>query len=116
MAARVLRRTAMTLAELKDIYNAVEPFIWYVVAAVSVIALRRHAALGDRLLLATALVVFGTSDFFETVAWWTPWWLQRPCLRPTGHPASILRAAEWASGGLVQCEHSSQGRPRPIGP
>jgi hypothetical protein len=28
-----------------------------------------------RAALAAALAIFGTSDFFESEAWWTPWWL-----------------------------------------
>jgi hypothetical protein len=58
-----------------DFYNSIEPFIWFGVALVSTVALRQHASPVQRLALAMLLIVFGISDFFETVAWWTPWWL-----------------------------------------
>ncbi len=61
--------------QLKDYYNFVEPFIWYVVAVLSVPALRQHATLPWRLALAGVVGLFGTSDFYEKEAWWTPWWL-----------------------------------------
>lgn len=61
--------------EAKDVYNQVEPFIWYGVAVLSVPALRHHARLPTRLGLAALVALFGTSDFFEREAWWTPWWL-----------------------------------------
>ena len=60
---------------MEHVYNDVEPFIWYAVAVLLVPALRRHAPLRQRLLLAMVVAVFGTSDFFESEAWWTPWWL-----------------------------------------
>lgn len=65
----------MPLAGLADDYNRVEPFIWYAVALLAIPALRGRSPLRERLLLAATLVAFGTSDFYESVAWWTPWWL-----------------------------------------
>ena len=65
----------MTAEALKNLYNQIEPFIWYGIALLSVPALKRYARLRQRLLLATSLRIFGTSDFYETEAWWTPWWL-----------------------------------------
>lgn len=63
------------LATVADTYNAIEPYIWYVVALGVIPALRGHAALRPRITLAGLLALFGTSDFFEHDGWWTPWWL-----------------------------------------
>ncbi len=65
----------MPASDPKDVYNQLEPFIWYALAILLVPALRRHSPWKERYALALVVVVFGTSDFFETVAWWTPWWL-----------------------------------------
>jgi hypothetical protein len=65
----------MVSADPKDLYNQIEPFIWYVVAVLIVPALRRHAPAVERVTLAGVVALFGTSDFFESDAWWTPWWL-----------------------------------------
>ena len=65
----------MPLANLTDDYNRIEPFIWYALATLSYPALRGRSPVVERVLLAVTLVAFGTSDFFETTAWWTPWWL-----------------------------------------
>ena len=66
---------AMSLEQVKNAYNAIEPFIWYAVGLLCIPALRRLVSLRRRLLLAGLLIAFGTSDFFEGEAWWTPWWL-----------------------------------------
>jgi len=65
----------MALANLADDYNRIEPFIWYAVALLSFPALRGRSPIIERLLLLVTLIAFGTSDFYESVAWWTPWWL-----------------------------------------
>ena len=65
----------MSLANLTDDYNRIEPHIWYTVALLSFPALRGHSPLRERIALFLTLVAFGTSDFYETLAWWTPWWL-----------------------------------------
>ncbi|MBI5763544.1 MAG: hypothetical protein HZA51_08485 [Planctomycetes bacterium] len=62
-------------ASARDFYNHIEPYIWYFVAILIVPALRAHAPLRPRLMLGVVIAIFGTSDFFETEAWWTPWWL-----------------------------------------
>ena len=60
---------------MEHLYNNIEPYIWYAVALTLVLALRRHARLSERLGLALVVAIFGTSDFYEQDAWWTPWWL-----------------------------------------
>lgn len=65
----------MLIANAANLYNDVEPFIWYAVAAVAWFALRPHTGVAPRTLLAVLLIAFGTSDFFEAEAWWKPWWL-----------------------------------------
>jgi hypothetical protein len=62
-------------ATTRGFYNHIEPFIWYVVAILLIPALRKHAPIRQRLVFASIVCVFGTSDFYETEAWWTPWWL-----------------------------------------
>lgn len=64
----------MPLANLAQDYNRIEPFIWYVVAMLAWPALRSRTQI-ERLTLCVTLIAFGTSDFYESVAWWTPWWL-----------------------------------------
>jgi hypothetical protein len=66
--------TMIEPAELVRMYNAMEPYIWYSFAAV-VLAAQGLGTRRQRLVLALLLVVFGTSDFFESESWWTPWWL-----------------------------------------
>lgn len=65
----------MPLANLTDDYNRIEPFIWYALAVLAWPALRGRTRLMERLILCVTLVAFGTSDFYESIAWWTPWWL-----------------------------------------
>jgi len=65
----------MSAEAIKDFYNSIEPFIWYGIGVLLIPALRRHAPLRLRLALGGLLGIFGTSDFYETEAWWTPWWL-----------------------------------------
>ena len=65
----------MIATDPKDLYNQIEPFIWYVLAILLVPALRRYSPMSERLCLAAVVAIFGTSDFFESQAWWTPWWL-----------------------------------------
>lgn len=65
----------MWLANAANLYNDVEPYIWYAVAAVAWFALRPYAGVWPRSVLALSLIAFGTSDFFEAEAWWKPWWL-----------------------------------------
>ncbi len=65
----------MSGESVRDFYNHIEPFIWYLVAFLIVPALRAHSPLKTRLILAIVIAIFGTSDFFESEAWWTPWWL-----------------------------------------
>jgi hypothetical protein len=60
---------------MANIYNSIEPFIWYAVAIGLLPALRKYASLRRRILLSAAICIFGTSDFYEETAWWTPWWL-----------------------------------------
>lgn len=72
---RTGRITDMPGADPKDLYNQIEPFIWYALAILLVTALRRFSPISERLCLAFVVAVFGTSDFFESQAWWTPWWL-----------------------------------------
>lgn len=62
-------------ASVRDSYNHIEPYIWYLVAVLIVPALRAHSPLKTRLILASVIAIFGTSDFYESEAWWTPWWL-----------------------------------------
>lgn len=60
----------------KDIYNWIEPFVWYLVAGVVWWRYGREVRpVWPVVVLVVGMVVFGTSDFFETEAWWTPWWL-----------------------------------------
>jgi hypothetical protein len=65
----------MSAETLKDIYNSIEPFIWYALAILLIPALRRYAPLRDRLAISVVVCVFGTSDFYESETWWSPWWL-----------------------------------------
>jgi hypothetical protein len=65
----------MLAADAKDVYNGFEPFIWYALAILLVPAIRKHSPLRERIFLALVVAAFGTSDFYETIAWWTPWWL-----------------------------------------
>jgi hypothetical protein len=65
----------MDLDGLTWLYNSIEPFIWYAVAIGCWFGLRKHAGSRLRALLVVLLIAFGTSDFYESEAWWTPWWL-----------------------------------------
>jgi hypothetical protein len=68
----------MKFSDIVTLFNRVEPFIWYVIAIGLLIVLKGRVEFRQRLLLAVALVVFGTSDFFEAAegrGWWSPWWL-----------------------------------------
>lgn len=56
------------------LYNSIEPFIWYAVAIGFWFGLREYATPRLRALLIVLLAIFGTSDFYESKAWWTPWW------------------------------------------
>ncbi len=66
---------AVDFDHLKDLYNNIEPFIWYAVALCCWPALRPLAGPKLRATLIMLLIAFGTSDFYESQAWWTPWWL-----------------------------------------
>lgn len=59
--------------------NLIEAGLWFVVAAVLLVAaLRKERRLrGTLLALAAIIAAFGGSDLVEarTGAWWKPWWL-----------------------------------------
>lgn len=66
---------AVDFERLTWVYNSIEPFIWYVVAIGCWFGLPKYTTSRLRMLLVVLLVIFGTSDFYESKAWWTPWWL-----------------------------------------
>ncbi len=90
----------MFLSDAKDAYNHFEPYIWYALAILAVPAIRRYSPPVERLSLAFVLAIFGTSDFYETIAWWTPWWLflwKAGCLLIV----AILSLRIWRRSGRV---------------
>lgn len=58
----------MFLSDAKDAYNHFEPYIWYALAVLVVPALRRYSPPAERLTLALVIAIFGTSDFYESIA------------------------------------------------
>lgn len=66
---------AVDIDRMTWLYNSVEPFIWYAVAIGCWFGLQAYAGARLRALLVVLLIAFGSSDFYESKAWWTPWWL-----------------------------------------
>jgi hypothetical protein len=57
--------------------NRIEAGLWFVVALILLLALRRRLSSRLLALLVIALIAFGISDLVETRtgAWYRPWWL-----------------------------------------
>jgi hypothetical protein len=91
------------LDRLTWLYNSIEPFIWYAVAIGCWFGLRNHAGARLRALLVVLLIAFGTSDFYESEAWWTPWWL----LVWKGSTLLGLAGVVWAI--VAQSRRAAQG-------
>ena len=91
----------MPLANLANDYNQIEPFIWYAVAVLAWPALRSRTQSIERVALCVTLIAFGTSDFYEATAWWTPWWLllwKAACLTVL----AVLIHRIWRRGRTIQ--------------
>ena len=64
-------------ADISEVGNLVEAFLWLAVGAVFLFALIRPGHRRAKILAAVNFAVFGISDLVEmrTGAWWRPWWL-----------------------------------------
>ncbi len=68
----------MVGANIHSVGNAIEAVLWFVVAAILLVARIRRPTSGREYGIAVvALIAFGLSDVVEiqTGAWWRPWWL-----------------------------------------
>ena len=64
-------------ADISEVGNLIEAFLWLAVGAVFLFALIRPDHRRAKILAAVNFAAFGISDLVEmhTGAWWRPWWL-----------------------------------------